>query len=112
MSAGAQLTVTDLRRAARHPVDHTVIAEHAQKGEVMLHIANLSAHGFMTDDGIEYARGDRLIVRLPSVGRIEAYVIWTASERTGFQFERIIRLDDFNRMIAAMQPNPRLTRHR
>ena len=77
-----------------------------------LHIANLSAHGFMVDNEPDIARGDRVIVRLPQIGRIEAYVIWVRDERAGFQFERIIRLDDFMRIIEALQPNPRLRRAR
>ena len=43
MSAGAQLSVTDQRRMTRHPVDYPVIAEHFGKGDVRLHIANISA---------------------------------------------------------------------
>lgn len=112
MTVGAQLSVTDLRRAARHPVDHPVIAEHHQRGDLKLHIANLSAHGFMVDDAGELERGDRVIVRLPVIGRIEAYVIWVRDTRAGFQFERIIRLDDFMRIIESLQPNPRLRRTR
>ena len=112
MSVGAQLSVTDLRRAARHPVDFPVIAEHHARGDVKLHICNISAHGFMVDDAQGLSRGDRVIIRLPVIGRIEAYVIWTRDERAGFQFERIIRLDDFVTMIDEIQPNPRLRRSR
>ena len=112
MTVGAQLSVTDLRRAARHPVDYPVIAEHHARGDVQLHIANISAHGFMVDDAQTIERGDRVIVRLPEIGRIEAYVIWVRDERAGFQFERIIRLDDFIRIIESLQPNPRLRRAR
>lgn len=112
MSVGAQLSVTDMRRAARHPVDHPVIAEHQVRGDVKLHICNLSAHGFMVDDAGGLERGDRVIIRLPIIGRIEAYVIWTRDTRAGFQFERIIRLDDFIAMIDELQPNPRLRRRR
>ena len=112
MTVGAQLSVTDLRRAARHPVDFPVIAEHHQRGDLNLHIANISAHGFMVDGSPEVTRGDRVIVRLPHIGRIEAYVIWVRDERAGFQFERIIRLDDFMRIIETLQPNPRLRRAR
>nr|WP_202390194.1 PilZ domain-containing protein [Tsuneonella aeria] len=101
-----------MRRAARHPVDFPVIAEHYQRGDIKLHIANLSAHGFMVDDAQDLERGDRVIVRLPEIGRIEAYVIWIRDARAGFQFERIIRLDDFGRIIEALQPNPRLRRAR
>lgn len=110
MAGGAQLSVTDLRRAARHPVDHPVIGEHRTDGDIQLHITNLSAHGFMVEQAPSLARGDRVIVRLPVIGRIEAYVIWTADDRAGFQFERIIRMDDFVALIAELQPNPRLRR--
>jgi hypothetical protein len=110
MGHGAQLSVTDMRRSTRHPVNHNVIAEHRQAGDMKLHICNLSAHGFMVDGAPALARGDRLIVRLPLVGRIEAYCIWIADERAGFQFERIIRLDDFVAMIRELQPNPALRR--
>lgn len=110
MAGGAQLSVTDLRRASRHPVDYSVIAEHLLHGDLKLHISNVSAHGFMVDQAVEVSRGDRLIVRLPTVGRIEAYCIWQTEDRAGFQFERIIRFDDFQSMISEMQPNPALRR--
>lgn len=112
MGAGAQLSVTELRRSARHPVDHSVLGEHHRTGDVHLHIVNLSPHGFMIDDGDGLARGDRVIVRLPVIGRIEAYAIWTKDNRAGFQFERILRGDDFIGMINELQPNPRLRRMR
>ena len=112
MGAGAQLSVTDLRRAARHPVDHKVIGEHRRLGDVHLHIVNISAHGFMTTGDLELTRGERIVIRLPEVGRIEAHLIWGAEGRAGFQFERILRFEDFMRMIDSLQPNPRLRRSR
>ena len=112
MAAGANLSVTDMRRAARHPVDFPVIVEHFRHGDMNLHVSNLSAHGFMVDDSENLGRGDRVMIRLPIVGRIEAYVIWTRDNRAGFQFERIIRLDDFVEIIDTLQPNPRLRRNR
>lgn len=108
MASGAQLTVTDLRRATRHPVDHKVIGEHRRLGDVHMHIVNLSAHGFMTEGELPLERGERVVIRLPQVGRIEAHLIWATEERAGFQFERIIRLEDFTQVIDAIQPNPRL----
>jgi hypothetical protein len=110
--SGANLSVTDLRRAARHPVDFPAIVEHFVHGDVQLHVTNLSAHGFMVANCERLTRGDRIIIRLPVVGRIEAYVIWTRDVRAGFQFERIIRLDDFVAIIDELQPNPRLRRPR
>lgn len=112
MGAGAQLTVTDKRRAMRHPVDYKVIAEHRTLGDVHLHIVNISAQGFMATCDRGLGRGERINVRLPIAGRIEAYLIWSRDERLGFQFERIIRLDEFIKLIDEMQPNPRLRRRR
>lgn len=108
MAGGAQLSVTDLRRAARHPVDYRVIAEHRVHGDVMLHVVNLSANGFMVQGEIGMGRGERVTIRLPSVGRIEAFLIWNNGDRAGFQFERILRLDDFMALIDSLQPNLRL----
>ena len=102
----------DLRRAARHPVNYPVIAEHFSKGDLQMNIANISANGFMIDNAANLSRGDRVIIRLPVIGRIEAYVIWCRDNRAGFQFERIIRGDDFLMMIKALQPNPRFHRSR
>jgi hypothetical protein len=112
MAGGAQLSVTDMRRSTRHPVDYPVIAEHRQNGDMKLHVCNISAHGFMVDNASGLNRGDRLIIRLPVIGRIEAYTIWTSENRAGLQFERIIRYDDFMAMIAELQPNPALRRRR
>lgn len=112
MGAGAQLSVTDLRRAARHPVDYRVIAEHRLLGDLHLHVVNISAHGFMIQGALGLGRGERVIIRLPQIGRIEAHLIWSTDDRAGFQFERIIRFEDFSHMIDAMQPNSRLRRAR
>jgi hypothetical protein len=112
VGAGAQLTITEMRRAARHPVDCKVIGEHRRLGDVHIHIVNLSAHGFMADTPDGLNRGERVTIRLPVVGRIEAHLIWTTDEKSGFQFERIIRLDDFMGIIETLQPNPRLRRDR
>lgn len=112
MASGAQLSVTDLRRSNRHPVDFPVIAEHRNDGDMKMHVCNISAHGFMIDGDFDLARGDRVIIRLPVIGRIEAYCIWIADIRAGLQFERVLRLDDFMAMIKELQPNPALRRRR
>ncbi|KHK91307.1 PilZ domain-containing protein [Novosphingobium malaysiense] len=108
MSAGAQLSVTDKRRAARHPVDYSVIAEHRQLGDLQLQIVNISAQGFMVTGHLDLDRGERVVMRLPVIGRIEAHLIWSHEGRAGFQFERIIRVDDFLKLVDTLQPNPRL----
>lgn len=112
MGAGAQLSVTDMRRSTRHPVDYRVMGEHRQLGDVHLHVVNLSAHGFMAQGELEIGRGERVVIRLPQVGRIEAHLIWSTGDRAGFQFERIIRANEFMALIDTLQPNPRLRARR
>lgn len=107
MAAGAQLSITDLRRAARHSVDLPVIGEHRRFGDLHLHIVNLSAQGFMSSGPTPLGRGERVVVRLPVIGRIEAHLIWSTEDRAGFQFERVLRLDDFTAMIETLQPGMR-----
>lgn len=107
MRGGAQLSVTDLRRSTRHPVNLPVIGEHRARGDILLQFANISTTGFMAHGVGDLGRGERVTVRLPVVGRIEAFLVWSDGDRAGFQFERIVRLDDFNKMIRSLQPGPR-----
>ncbi|AKM09997.1 PilZ domain-containing protein [Croceicoccus naphthovorans] len=104
MIGGAQLSVTDLRQAARHPVDYPVLAEHRRIGDIHMHITNVSSNGFMVEGDLTIGRGERVMLRLPEIGRIEAHVIWVAEGRAGFQFERILRPDAFACMVNEMKP--------
>jgi len=104
MQQRAQLFVTDLRQSIRQPVDYATTGEHPARGEIALHVRNVSPQGFLVDRAEGLSRADRVIVRMPVVGRIEGCCAWTCGGRAGFQFERIIRPDDFAQMIAAMQP--------
>ncbi len=108
MPSAAQLSITELRGPNRHPVNHRFLAEHRRRGDIELHVANLSAHGFMTASETGLSRGERVVIRLPHIGRIEAHLIWSSGDRAGFQFERILRYDDFALLIAAVQPHQRL----
>ena len=110
LPVASHLSVTDQRAAIRHPVDYNVIADYLGRGDVAFHISNVSATGFMIDNATGGERGDRVIVSFPVIGRIEAYMIWHKDNRAGFQFERIIRVDDFLQLIDQLQPNPRLRR--
>lgn len=107
MDRGASLSVVDQRRAARHTVDFMAIAEHRQLGDIKTHIVNISATGFMTEGEMPLGKGERITVRLPVVGRIEAHLIWELGGRAGFQMERVIRLAEFNEMLEQLQPATR-----
>ena len=103
----AQTDDMDLRRAARHRADHQAIVESKPHGDQKVHIVNVSAHGFMIDDNEIFQRGDRVEVRLPAVGRIEAHLIWSVEKRAGFQFERVVRLPDFLALLEKVSPRLR-----
>ncbi|MDP9057035.1 MAG: PilZ domain-containing protein [Pseudomonadota bacterium] len=106
MASAAQLSVAETRRSNRCRVNCRLPAQHRSRGEFLLHIANISTDGFMTASATGMSRGERVVVRLPQVGLIEAHLVWSLDERAGFQFERIIRSDDFDLMIAAIRLRP------
>lgn len=89
----------DSRRAARHSTSYPVLLEHLRMGDLKATITNISANGFMIEGQPQLQRGDRANVRLPIIGQIEAYVIWTLDQRAGFQLERIIPLPDFMELL-------------
>lgn len=107
MAQAAPNTDMDLRRAARHRADHKVIAESKVHGDQTIHIVNVSAHGFMIDNNPRFERGERVELRLPVIGRIEALCIWTVEHRAGFQFERVVRLPDFLSLLEHISPKLR-----
>lgn len=92
-------TSPDPRRATRFPVDFETICEFHPDQEKLIRITNISAHGLMVSEILEMEKGDRVIVRLPVAGRIEAYLVWSHQGRCGFEFERVIREPDFVAMI-------------
>jgi flagellar hook-associated protein FlgK len=81
-------------------------------GTVGNNIANVSTTGFMVKGEVALQRGERITIRLHHIGRIEAFLVWSDGARAGFQFERILRTDDFLMMIKSLQPNPKLHRPR
>lgn len=95
-------TPPDSRRATRFSVDFETICEFHPNQEMTVRIANISANGMMLVDPIDMAKGDRLTVRLPVAGRIEAYLMWSHEGRHGFKFERVIREPDFVAMLDKM----------
>jgi len=98
---------TDLRTAMRHPVDYPVLAEHRRHGDIELRIVNISQNGFLANGKFVLGQGERVSIRLPVIGQIEAHLLWIDRWRAGFQLERTIRLGDFTRMFVGMQPQRR-----
>ncbi len=100
----AQAIDSDRRIAMRHPVDYPVLAARQGHGDVALRIVNISTTGFMAGGDFALVAGDRLTLRLPVIGEIEAQLAWGDARRAGFHFERLVRLGDFTRMFVEMQP--------
>lgn len=109
MASNIQNPDLERRRSERHPVDYRALAEHRTIGDLEMHIVNISPHGFMCQGEISLTRGERVSIRLPVVGFIEAHLVWSAGERAGFQFERIIRTDELVAMLELLR-YPRMKR--
>mgnify|MGYP005992809487 CR=1 FL=1 len=77
-------TTADSRRATRFAIDFETICEIHPNRELKVHIANISANGMMLSEVVDMAKGDRVTVRLPVAGRIEAYLVWSHQGRIGF----------------------------
>jgi hypothetical protein len=92
----------EMRRGRRHDIMHSLTADHRRLGELTLEIVNISDQGFMCANEVDIQRGERIEIRLPVIGRIEAHLVWVHGDRSGFQFERIIRPDDFRALLAAL----------
>ncbi|MEW4466747.1 PilZ domain-containing protein [Parasphingorhabdus sp. JC815] len=89
----------ELRRATRFAVDFETICETRKYGEFLIKLSNISAHGCQFVHEVELNKGDRVVVRLPVVGRIEAFLVWSHHGRSGFKFERIIREADLDAIL-------------
>lgn len=99
MPSASNKHMPELRRATRFPVDFETIGETQKHGEFTVKLSNISAHGCQFIHKVALTKGDRVVVRLPVAGRIEAFLVWSHSGRSGFEFERVIREPDFVAML-------------
>jgi len=76
-------------------VEYDLVCETRKHGEFPAKMTNVSPHGCRLVHEVELAKGDRVEVRLPVAGRLEAFLIWSHGGRSGFEFERVIRDEDF-----------------
>jgi hypothetical protein len=103
MPAKASLSILDQRRFARHRLEFKILGEHCARGDVWLKVANISPDGIMLSNRASLNRGDRVLIRWPVAGYLEAFCIWVAGERAGLQFERPIRLNEFSAILADLE---------
>lgn len=105
MTSIASTPMQDQRRASRFAIDFDTICETREDTEFPVKVSNISARGCQIIHSAAMAKGDRLVVRLPVAGRIEAFLVWTHEGRSGFEFERVIRQPDFMAMLDKMGVN-------
>ncbi|MBF6602566.1 MAG: PilZ domain-containing protein [Sphingorhabdus sp.] len=103
MPRAPNIHMPELRRATRFPVDFATIGETQKHGEFAVKLSNISARGCQIVHETKLNKGDRVVVRLPVAGRIEAFLVWSHSGRSGFEFERVIREPDFVAMLDKME---------
>ncbi len=102
-SAAATYGQSDPRRDPREEVQFRARAACSTGRPIDLLVVNVSARGLMArcaDDRLQ--RGDRLRVRLPEAGFLDAEIRWALGGRLGCEFDRVIDLASYMRMLAAV----------
>lgn len=112
MPGKANLSIMDQRRASRHQIDVSILGHHRRLGDMRFRLINISTDGFMAADVGALGRGDRVMIRLQVAGYVEAFCLWTADDRAGFQFERPIRKCEFPELLGLMQKRAHRNSHR
>ncbi|HWU01881.1 MAG TPA: PilZ domain-containing protein [Novosphingobium sp.] len=106
MPLTSRLPAGERRVDQRHKVQFRTEGETRDGTTLSFEIANISRQGFMGVAPWTIDRGDRLLIRLPVLGQIEAFLAWVLDERAGFQFERLISPIDFERLLTVMTFGP------
>lgn len=94
--------VRDARGEPRDEVMHRTHALDADGRTVKLVLVNMSANGLMARCAGDPISGDRLRIRLPILGYVDAIVRWSLGGRVGCELERTIPLADYYSMLMVM----------
>ena len=99
---------TAVRDARGEPRDEVMHRTHALDGDghtLKLVLVNMSANGVMARCDGDPAAGNRLRIRLPVLGYVDAVVRWSLGGRVGCELERTIPLVDYYTMLMVMTRN-------
>ena len=98
----AAMAVTESRGEHRDEVHHRTRAIGADgRGHTLL-LVNISARGLMARCEAPFAVGDRIQVRMPVVGPVDAEVRWALGGRIGCQLDATIPLASYYAVLAEM----------
>lgn len=102
-----QAAYVEKRSAPREEVSYRTRARRPNGLHVPVQIVNVSASGFMarTDEDLE--PGQRLYLKLPSVGAMTADVRWALGGRIGCQFETPVSMVPYLEMLAGLVQDSR-----
>lgn len=94
-------TSAHARRTSRDLVDFkTTFSFYSGQGD--LHIVNISRLGLMGRTRAALGKSQRLVIRLPFCGEVEAMVRWVEDGRIGTEFLTSISEEKYARMLAQM----------
>jgi hypothetical protein len=99
---------TAVRDARGEPRDEVMHRTHALDGDgrtIKLVLVNMSANGLMARCEGEQSAGDRLRIRLPILGYVDAIIRWSLGGRIGCELERTIPLAEYYTMLTVMTRN-------
>jgi len=99
---------TAVRDARGEPRDEVMHRTHALDGDdrtVKLVLVNMSANGLMARCDGDPAAGERLRIRLPILGYVDAIIRWSLGGRIGCELERTIPLAEYYTMLTVMIRN-------
>ena len=92
---------SQVRRTGRDLVDFkTSFSSHMSSGDI--HIVNISRLGLMARTKEAIQKSERLILRLPHCGRVEALVRWVEDGRIGTEFVTPVSEQDYAKMLAVV----------
>ncbi|HEY9579215.1 MAG TPA: PilZ domain-containing protein [Rhizorhapis sp.] len=105
-SLGEPASSAHLRRTGRDLVDfRTTFSCHTGPGDI--HVINISRLGLMARTKAVVSKGERLIIRLPVCGDVEAMVRWTEDGRIGTEFITPVNEDEYAQMLTMLPSRER-----
>lgn len=91
-----EFDIARLKQAPERGEDRTSMFLQAEltpddgRGAELCRVRNVSAGGVMCETGRTHSQGERVAVKLRSVGSVGATVVWTSSNRVGLAFDEAI----------------------
>lgn len=100
------------RRVEREDIEVSTTLRASGVHSLEIVVRNISTLGFMADATGDFATGDRVRVRLPSLGTVTARLVWARGGQIGCEFDQEIDLSKLRAILAATGAAPARRNHR